>query len=327
MAEKKNFKIKIEKKDDSIKILERYKEIIIRTSLTAQEFKKKDVYGSKELTLCLSQLEKLMEIVLRVSILIDQSNKINKEIKEAMKDIKSQLFLIIKSFGTQNISDLLYICFNDKIEIENKFKYNLIEKYFRPIGFKKMISKNTNDQPLIKNRIIEDNMIACSSQQLDCFDLSRTSKSFQTKVYGMKVSFKNEKETLIVCGMVEQVINQCIDDEYINKKYKNLFFQKPKDVEFERKEFNNFINILSLKDYLIYSKTELYNKYIGYINQLKLIKKKTISQVVKEYLSRNLFQQRNTLIILLINDNNSEFQYLAYLLYDLLSNDNNGNID
>ena len=33
------------------------------------------------------------------------------------------------------------------------------------------------------------------------------------------------------------------------------------------------------------------------------------------------------LIQLLIKSNENEFQYLAYLLYDLLSNENNGNVD
>merc|ERR1711865_905715 len=47
----------------------------------------------------------------------------------------------------------------------------------------------------------------------------------------------------------------------------------------------------------------------------------------KDFLSGNLFQQRKILMQLLINNNNSEYQYLAYLLYDLLSNESNSNID
>ena len=58
-----------------------------------------------------------------------------------------------------------------------------------------------------------------------------------------------------------------------------------------------------------------------------LIKQKTISQVVKEFLNSELYGQRSILIQLLIKSNESEYQYLAYLLYDLLSNENNGNVD
>jgi ATP-dependent Lon protease len=40
-----------------------------------------------------------------------------------------------------------------------------------------------------------------------------------------------------------------------------------------------------------------------------------------------MYNKRNTIISLLIKSKNYENQYLAYLLYDLLSNDSNGNID
>ena len=52
-----------------------------------------------------------------------------------------------------------------------------------------------------------------------------------------------------------------------------------------------------------------------------------ISQIVKEFLNGELYSQRTTIIQLLIKKDNPEFQYLAYLLYDLLSNDNNGHPD
>jgi hypothetical protein len=63
------------------------------------------------------------------------------------------------------------------------------------------------------------------------------------------------------------------------------------------------------------------------MNQVKLIKQKTIAQVVKEFINNDLFGQRKTLIQLLLKSDEHEYQYLAYLLYDLLSNDNNGTID
>ena len=84
---------------------------------------------------------------------------------------------------------------------------------------------------------------------------------------------------------------------------------------------------LTLKDLLIYSNTELYQRFQGYINQTNLIKKKTISQIVKEFIGNELYGQRKTLIQLLIKYDDPEFQYLAYLLYDLLSSDSNESFD
>ena len=66
---------------------------------------------------------------------------------------------------------------------------------------------------------------------------------------------------------------------------------------------------------------------MGYINQINLIKCKPISQNVKEFINSELHEQRRILIQLLIKYDAPEYKYLAYLLYDLLSNDTNGTID
>ena len=64
------------------------------------------------------------------------------------------------------------------------------------------------------------------------------------------------------------------------------------------------------------------------MSQISLMKKKPISQNVSEFINEQLYSQRRTLIQLLIKYNDHEFQYLAYLLYDLLSGENNDkNID
>ena len=57
------------------------------------------------------------------------------------------------------------------------------------------------------------------------------------------------------------------------------------------------------------------------------IHQKQISQVVKDFITDDMYNKRNTIISLLIKSKNYENQYLAYLLYDLLSNDSNGNVD
>ena len=48
---------------------------------------------------------------------------------------------------------------------------------------------------------------------------------------------------------------------------------------------------------------------------------------MKEFINNSLFVKRNTIMALLFNTNKNESQYLAYLLYDLLTNDVNRNVD
>ena len=200
----------------------------------------------------------------------------------------------------------------------------LIEKYVHPIGYKVMAwkdeKKNKKRVRLPKNRIVEDFMIVETSNDFDCFDLARTSKNFQTKVYGIKVAIQNPqiKKTLIICGVVDDIIISCLNQPYIENKLKIINENKPSEQDFQSNSFSRFMSCLTVKELIIYDENELYNKYVGYINQINLIKQKTISQVVKEFLNNELYGQRTTLIQLLIKDNDSEFQYLAYLLYDLL---------
>ena len=87
---------------------------------------------------------------------------------------------------------------------------------------KNSLEKNEKIKPkiLVKNRIIEDFMLVETSITLDCFDLARTSKKFQTKVYGIKVSFQNpiKRKTLIVSAICDDMILNCLNLKYVNKK-------------------------------------------------------------------------------------------------------------
>jgi ATP-dependent Lon protease len=63
------------------------------------------------------------------------------------------------------------------------------------------------------------------------------------------------------------------------------------------------------------------------MSNLNTLRQKTITQVVKDFVSSELFMKRSIIIQLLVKIDKYDNQYLAYLLYDLLSNDVNGIID
>ena len=142
-------------------------------------------------------------------------------------------------------------------------------------------------------------------------------ESFQTKVYGVKIAILNveQRKTLIVCGIVDEIMLGCLNYRYIDSALYSLSKNKPKDDDFSSDSFKRFIACLTLKEILIYNNEGLYNRYMGYINQVYLIKQKTISQTVKEFLGNELYGQRTILIQLLLKAHEPEFQYLAYLLY------------
>ena len=59
----------------------------------------------------------------------------------------------------------------------------------------------------------------------------------------------------------------------------------------------------------------------------KSLTDKPMSQMIKEFISSDIFQKQQNLINLLIQCDNIDNKYLAYMLYDLLSNDTNNDID
>ena len=135
------------------------------------------------------------------------------------------------------------------------------------------------------------------------------------------------KKTLIMNGIIDDVVLNCCNENFIKEKMKKIKEKVPSEDNFESKDFERFIKILTLKDLLIYNETEIYHKYNGYVSKNNLTKQKTISESVKDFLTSDLYTQRYILIQLLIKANDPEFQYLAYLLYDLLSNEINGSVD
>ena len=320
------------------KIVE-FQNIINETIISVQTYKRMDIIGASELNNCIQTLENLYIELTDIYNDIKNSKKIEVEqIINALQNVNNEISVLFKSFGTQSIEDLISVCFgvdylSTVVNEDNKDKYQVIKKFVHPIGYKVMAwkdeKKNKKRVRLSKNRIVEDFMIVETSNDFDCFDLARTSKNFQTKVYGIKVAIQNPqiKKTLIICGIVDDIIIKCLNHKFIEEKLNEIKDNKPSDPDFQGESFIRFINCLTVKEILIYDENELYNKFVGYMNQLNLMKQKTISQVVKEFLNSELYGQRTTLIQLLIKDNDSEFQYLAYLLYDLLSSDNQGVID
>ena len=320
-----------------------FQEIIKKTIIGIQKYKSLEILGVNEINICLQSLEKISLELTEIKNIVSSNydSKLQNDFISKLQEINNELSSILKNFGTMDLEDLITICFgsdfiNTIVNDSNKEKFEVIKNHVHPIGYKVMVWKDTKTKEtktkkkISKNKIVEDHSIVELSENFDCFDLSRTSQSFLTKVYGIKIAIQHEvlKKTLIICGIVDDIPQNCINYSFILDRCNNLKEEKPNSQDFiEDDTFNNYLNSLTMKEILIYSNDELYNKYVGIINQLELFKQKPVSQIVKEFINGELYYQRTVLIQLLLKNNNQEFQYLAYLLYDLLSNDNNSNID
>ena len=287
---------------------ERLQEIIKKTILIIQKYKVMDIFGSNELNVCINNLNVLFD---SLSLLSNDGTDENK-----YKEIIKNLSELLQTFGTDNVKDLLFIIFDDDIQLnlntEDDKKLKLILKYLHPISFSIKSYKNTKT----------------NCNYLECVDLSKLSDNFHVKVYGIKltINIQNKKKSIVVCGILDDLLLHCLNYEYICDKIKSITI-KLKNNEIESEISSRFISCLTIKDFLVSSDEELIIKLKTYINEIGVIKNKTITQLTNDFLKEDLFAQRKTIIQLLLNTNDQESLFLAYLLYDLLTNDHNQNID
>lgn len=304
------------------KKIEFFKDVIQKTIIHVQKNKILDILGISDVSAC---VEKLGELSKKVQDMDNLQSMATDVIINNLQLINNDLSSLLKNYGTENLEDLLLICFGNNNKITNKesetSKLELLKKYFHPTSYK-VISKKEESK---KKDDIEND-----ADNLSCYDIVSAYKQFHMKVYGMKVYIYSSdlKKCLLIYGIIDDIVMEFLNNKYISSRLQSLKQGIPNDPEFHAETFDRYLKSLMLKDFLIYDNDiEIYNKFAGMNSQMTSVKQKQVSQLVKEFISDDMFSKRSILMTLLIRSSNYENQYLAYLLYDLLSNDTNGNID
>ena len=319
---------------DIVVLIERklafFQDTIQRTILQVQRNKMLDIIGISEQNNCISSLFELTKTIKDINEHTINTN--TDAVINSLQHINNELSSLFKLFGTELFEDFLWVCFgNNSVNTYatsdmEKHKFELLKKYFHPTSYKLLGSKKNDNV----NKL-DDNAFTDKSKNLDCADININIKlkSFNLKVYGIQIIIHNpqHKKSLVINGVVDDVIVDFLNNKFVNQKMKAIVDNTPNTPEFKNETFQRFINSLGLKDYLLYEPSDVYLKYAGYLSNMNSIKQKTISQAVKEFISSDLFVKRLTLIQLLVNSDKYDNQYLAYLLYDLMSNDANGIVD
>jgi ATP-dependent Lon protease len=292
-----------------------------KTVLHVQKNKVNDILGISDFSICINKLNEISNSIIELdNTLICNSTK--DILLKSTQLINNQLSTVFKEYGTYSLEDLLMVCLGGHPNLSTNAPDDLfliLKNYFHPTGYK-IISRKTDNE--IKNKGKKNNAY-------ECIDISTDFKQFSIKVYGIKVILNCENnKTIIIFGILDDILINLLDDKYITDITKKLNNNKPVQVEFQNETFNTFLKSLSLKDYIICKDySDIYTKYYGYISFNKNIKQKHISNIVKDYCKEDLYGKRNTILMLLLNNDYFEHDYLAYLLYDILSNDTSGTAD
>lgn len=308
-----------------------FQEVIQRTILHVQKNKMLEIIGVSEQNMCLNSLVELNKKILDIKI--DSSITDADNIISVLQSVNNELSTLFRIFGTDSFEDMLWICFGNNsvntyaISDMDKSKFELLKKYFHPTSYK-LLTIKTDENSNAKNKNVSATL-NYKSKNLDTTDVDGSVKQFHLKVFGIQIIVHNpqHKKSLIITGIVDDIMIDIINNNYLNLKTKSIHDNMPNSQEFHGDAFNRYISTMSLKDYLLMETHEFYTKYAGYLSNLNALKHKPVGQIVKEFVNYDLFMKRNTIIQLLIKNDKFDNQYLAYLLYDLLSNDSNGNID
>jgi ATP-dependent Lon protease len=310
-----------------------FKEVIQKSLIHFRENKQNDILAISDLNTCIENLEEINKKIDDINLLTDkQLGNVNSENAiNQLQVINNDLSALFKNYGTGSLEDLLIICFgNNKLVFSEDeiLKMSLLNIYFHPIGYK-IFNKKDQKKDLKKTEMNKDDFYNKKFTNTTCFEIDYSKQPFYVKVYGIKIYFYNEiiDKGIVVFGTVDDIMLNFCNNEFILKKKREINENIPSDFTSYSEHFNHFIESLILKDYLIYSHFEIFERFSGHLSEMKKIKQMHLSLKIKEFISSDIFVKRSTLLHLLIDYDNYENQYLAYLLYDLLSNDYNGSVD
>lgn len=338
------------------KEMRRFQQIVRDTLIHLNKLKTMDIINGNEMNQCLQSIEKINDKIEKLQVLFKNTkymndtpkNDIKKTIFDILQSVNNDLALLFRSFGTHSIREMLNVCLGNTYvsnierltanENGKYMKWKQILESVHPINYKTIVWKSNmrngntnaseNTSGIRRNRIVDDNMIMESANTLDCFDLARVSKDFNRRVYGIKIAFQDEEKrrTFIVCGVVDDIPVWTFGTDNLVNLEKDIVKQLNSD-KLDIVPMNSFVSCLTLKDILVYSTEELGERFVGYTTQALRLHRMPLNTLVSEFIGSECYIQRNMLLQLLTMNHKPEYQYLAYLLFDLLSSETSNVVD
>jgi hypothetical protein len=320
-----------------------FQEIMKNTILSIQNYKKHDIFSNSDISLCIQNINDLF----------DKSNEIiervaNANFAEGSPDVKDytenlitllqhiidKLSIIICGFGTNTFDDLLYVCIGsqyknivyDTVELQNKIE--LIRKYIHPIGYKTIPGKpDKSCYTLCSNKIVEDIVHIERSHNYECYDIEsaqQTKSNFYSKIYGIRVVLQDEssQKAIVVTGMIDDIVVKCVTGPYIIKRRQEIISNLPEGSSIDKTILTRFIDMMSLKDFLIWGNEDIYKKYWLVIKDVSIVKQNKTDTLIKRFVEMDVFSQRTMLMNLLAYDIDDEVRYITYMLYDVITANN-----
>jgi len=275
------------------------------------------------------------------------------EIKDKIKIIEKDLISLSKECGSYTILDIIKLEFNENTinfltnsDINFKKLINFYNKVFVPSSYiiydhfeiqSKLNSVYNNSSELTvyspKNNSQDEesydlyNII--NQKEPKCRPLKKKVTSIIEHINGTRLYIPLEynkntrifKKYLVMNGyFTEDPLNVSRIGGSIGKKNSELL--KLLDTIKINNNFKlGYVEQLSLRDFITYDNKEILENCYKSYKEVLALKEKTISSLVKDFLLSNIEKQRNILTLFLLMKDDIETQYLAHLMYDMITNE------
>jgi len=274
-------------------------------------------------------LQTLENILMKYNNLPNRYSLKNKmsilEIREKINFLFDKLKSLCEYCGTPSLFLLIQLATKKK---KSYFTYNVllnfIETIFTPINFKIYTNKINTE----KNLIVYKNV-----KSLEKYD----SDNLKNKDISFKLIYNSENLIELTRGGRLYIpinnITLVIDGFFINDSL-NIYRKKPilkkkmiklrkafSDININKPFKNGYLEQLSLRDLIVYSTTEIIDLCCNDYNKVTNLKNNTISSLIKKFLIVSIEEQRSILTLFLLLKDDIDTQYLAYLMYDMISNE------
>jgi len=315
-------------KDFILKKKKMFSEILHRQTIAVNQQKLLDIISSSGLTIFNDCQELLFKSIHSINAEV-KKNTYNEQLS-LLQNVTSDISSLFKKYGCSNLEDFVHICLDKNyvqanVPEEDHEQVNLLMKLFQPVSYKSILWSNIPENLDEQCGLLEDFAIAKNSKNFQCYPL-RQSENFKMECSGLKVVIHNhhQKKTLIVSGIIHEISLTCIENDFLLAKLQAI---RELDNDIDEKLVERYISSLSIKELLIYTAVELRSTLYSNISSMKVLKTKSLMSIVKQFSRGTIIDKRNTIIQLLLFSNEPDFQYIAYLLYDLLTTDSNNMID
>jgi len=281
---------------------------------------------------------KTAELRSSLEALYNLANSLINGNEKSYEEYRHELHPIVESTGASNIADCLHACLGiaqatsikRSLERESPHFLDLLFSYSKPFRVRYIACGRARARPvnarLDKTKAIKDDDVIEKGCSLDCIDLARSEKEFGLRVSGIDVLFKDQvgARWIVVSCRVQNICPSAISSQWLSARRSSLRTRLRGAVRANSRDLaETAVDLITLKEYIVYSDADLSSMYCRNLGQVGLLIDKPIAQVANEFLALDKYRQRKQLLQLLIRDDSCEYYYTAYLLYDLLSTEDN----